>query len=82
MFACTKWLDSHMMTQTGLPTPFGVLEIMPVQFMNKTIWFVHDDVYTSLQLLEIWCWCRGFASGGLLLALLLLASLKSWFNFW
>jgi hypothetical protein len=25
---------------------------MPVQFMNKTIWFVHDDVYTSLQLLE------------------------------
>jgi hypothetical protein len=29
-----------------------VLEIMPVQFMNKTIWFVHDDVYTSLQLLE------------------------------
>jgi hypothetical protein len=37
---------------------------MPVQFMNKTIWFVHVDVYTSLQLLEIVCWCRGFASGG------------------
>jgi hypothetical protein len=25
---------------------------MPVQFMNKTIWFVHHDVYTSLQLLD------------------------------
>jgi hypothetical protein len=37
---------------------------MPVQFMNKTIWFVHVDVNTSLQLLEIVCWCRGFASGG------------------
>jgi hypothetical protein len=35
-------------------------------YMNKTIWFVHDAWYTSLQLLEIVCWCRGFASGGLL----------------
>jgi hypothetical protein len=32
--------------------PFGVLEIMHVQFMNKTLWFVHDDMYTSLQLLD------------------------------
>jgi hypothetical protein len=49
---------------------------MPVQFMNKTIWFVHVNVYTSLQLLEIVCWCRGFASVLISwLALLLLASL-------
>jgi hypothetical protein len=46
---------------------------MPVQYMNRTIWSVHDHMYTSLQLLEIVCWCRGFASGWIdVLALLLL----------
>jgi hypothetical protein len=40
-----------MMIKTGLLQPLCACVIMTVQFMNKTIRFVHDDVYTSLQLL-------------------------------
>jgi hypothetical protein len=38
--------------QNRVTPPFCVLVLMPVQSMNKTLWFVQDDVYTSLQLLE------------------------------
>ena len=41
----------QMMIKTGLLHPLCACVYMTVQIMNKTIWFVHDDVYTSLQLL-------------------------------
>ena len=55
--------------------PFGVLEIMHVQFMNKTLWFVHDDMYTSLQLLDYGVVVEDFFWLDYELALLLLVSL-------
>ena len=41
-----------MMTQIGYHTLLLVCDWCICLYMNKTIWFVHDAWYTSLQLLE------------------------------
>jgi hypothetical protein len=51
-----------MMIQSGYSTHFGFCDICKCLFMSKPGFCSGWSVYTSLQLLEIVCWCRGFSS--------------------
>jgi hypothetical protein len=59
IFACTKWLSSQMMIQTGYSTHFGFCDICRSWFMSK-VWFCSGWFGLYLTPAPRWfCCCRG-----------------------
>jgi hypothetical protein len=60
--ACTIWLSSQMMTQTGFSHPFASVCLMHMLIYEQNHLVCSCWVVYLTPAPRFWCWCRGFSS--------------------